>query len=276
MYRKTALFIVLILSAAGCVIMGKHLFEVLSEYKTGEDIYEEISSVAHKEMTDVSGSSSDLVITETISVSEAITETEPVMEYSSPVDFDVLLEISSDVRGWIRLEGTKVDYPVMQSTDNDYYLNRAVNGVWNKAGTPFIDFRNSGDFSDPLTVIYGHYMGNGSMFTDIHKYKSQQFYDEHPYIELYTPDTAHRILPVAGVYQNAEYWDFTFDYGSDEAFLRQIDVWKALSTFKSETEYDSGDRFVVLTLCTYDIENGRFLLIGKLSPFVLLEEQEEK
>lgn len=264
MYRKTALFIILALSAAGCVIMGKHLFEVLSEYKTGEDIYEEISSVAYKELPEKTVSLSDPGITETVSVSEAIEETEPVPGYSSPVDFDALLEISPDVRGWIRLEGTKVDYPVMQSMDNDFYLNRAVNGVWNKAGTPFIDFRNSGDFSDRLTVIYGHYMGNGSMFTDIHKYKSQQFYDEHPYIELYTPDTDYRIIPVAGIYQNAEYWDFTFDYESDEAFLRQIDRWKAVSTFKSKTEYDAENRFVVLTLCTYDIENGRFLLIGKL------------
>ena len=92
----------------------------------------------------------------------------------------------------------------------------------------------------------------------------QKFYEEHPYIDLFTPDGSFRILPVAGVFQNVEYWDFTFDYESDAAFLHQIDVWKALSTFKSDTEYAAKDRFVVLTLCTYDVENSRFLLVGKL------------
>ena len=168
------------------------------------------------------------------------------------------------MKGWIRLEGTKVDYPVVQSRDNDFYLNRAVTGEWNKVGTPFIDFRNSGDFSDPVTVIYGHYMGDGSMFTAFHDYKSQKFFEEHPFIDLYTPAGDYRLLPVAGVFQNVEYWDFTFDYESDAAFLYQIDTWKALSTFKSYTEYTAEDRFVVLTLCTYDVENSRFLLVGKL------------
>ena len=74
---------------------------------------------------------------------------------------------------------------------------------------------------------------------------------------------------MAGVYQNVEYWDFTFDYDSDEAVMYQIGTWKALSTFKSDTEYDADDRFVVLTLCTYDVENSRFLLVGKI---VALEE----
>ena len=105
------------------------------------------------------------------------------------------------------------------------------------------------------------------MFTEIHNYKSQKFFDEHPYIDLYTPDSRFRILPVAGVYQNVEYWDFTFDYDSDEAFLRQINNWKAVSTFESETEFDADDRFVVLTLCTYDVENSRFLLVGIITDF---------
>ena len=153
----------------------------------------------------------------------------------------------------------------MQSKDNDYYLSRAVNGAWNKVGTPFMDFRNSGDFSDRLTVIYGHYMGDGFMFTDIHNYKSQKFYEEHPYIDLYTPVRNYRVLPVAGVFQNVEYRDFTFDYESDEVFLRQINAWNTVSTFKSDTTYDADDRLVVLTLCTYEVDNSRFLLVGKIT-----------
>lgn len=264
MNKKTALFIILLISISGSIAVGEKLFRALNEYEEGKKIYEEISEIAHVPSPTVTRQSTNSEITE-IAVSPGIEEnTQPVESKSSPIDFESLLRISSDIRGWIRLEGTRVDYPVIQSKDNDFYLNRAVNGDWNKVGTPFMDFRNEGDFSDRMTVIYGHYMGDGSMFTDIHNYKSQKFYDEHPYIDLYTPAGSYRILPVAGVFQNVEYWDFTFDYDSDEAFLRQIDNWKAVSTFKSETEYDADDHFVVLTLCTYDVENSRFLLIGKI------------
>ena len=256
--------LIFLLSVCGSIIVGRKLFSALSEYKAGEEIYEEISRIAYEPITSETAESTNPEITEIALSPEPEGKTPSTEKKSNSIDFERLAEISPDIRGWIRLEGTKVDYPVMQSKDNDYYLSRAVNGTWNKVGTPFMDFRNSGDFSDRLTVIYGHYMGDGSMFTDIHNYKSQKFYDEHPYIDLYTPDGSFRILPVAGVYQNVEYWDFTFDYDSDDAFLHQIDNWKALSTFNSDTEYDAKDRFVALTLCTYDVENSRFLLVGKL------------
>lgn len=264
MIKKTALFIILVISISGSIAAGKKLFQAMNEYEEGKEIYERISEIAHFPTPTVPDIFTNPEITEIAPASETAETSHPEESKSSPIDFIRLEEISQDVKGWIRIEGTRVDYPVMQSKDNDFYLSRAVNGTWNKVGTPFMDFRNSGDFSDRLTVIYGHYMGDGSMFTDIHSYKSQKFYEEHPYIDLYTPDNSFRILPVAGVYQNVEYWDFTFDYESDEAFLHQIDVWKALSTFKSDTEYSAKDRFVVLTLCTYDVENSRFLLVGKI------------
>lgn len=268
MKTKKLFLALLLLSVCGAIIMGRKLFAALTEYKAGEEIYENISSAAHSVPTDEPSEPVNSEITEITVRNEIIDSTQEPEPSVSAIDFDVLLDISPDVKGWIRLEGTKVDYPVVQCKDNDFYLNRAVTGDWNKVGTPFIDFRNSGDFSDPLTVIYGHYMGDGSMFTAFHDYKSQKFYEEHPFIALYTPGGDYRILPVAGVFQNVEYWDFTFDYGSDEALMRQINSWKALSTFKSETGYDADDRFVVLTLCTYDVENSRFLLVGKLEEFV--------
>ena len=264
MKYKLPFFMILIVSIGGSVVIGQKLFTALREYKEGENIYEEISEIAHIPTPTASLVITNSEITEIALTTGAEEKIQPEEMKSGPIDFESLAEISPDIRGWIRLEGTKVDYPVMQSKDNDYYLSRAVNGTWNKVGTPFMDFRNNGDFSDRLNVIYGHYMGDGSMFTDIHNYKSQKFFDEHPYIDLYTPDGSFRILPVAGVYQNVEYWDFTFDYDSDEAFLRQINNWKAVSTFKTDETYTSEDRFVVLTLCTYDAENSRFLLIGKL------------
>ena len=267
MKTKILFLLIFLLSVCGSIIVGRKLFSELIEYKAGEEIYDEISRIARNPTPAKTIEIINPVVTETALTPDPEKQTPSEKEKSGPIDFERLAEISPDIRGWLRLEGTKVDYPVMQSKDNDYYLSRAVNGTWNKVGTPFMDFRNSGDLSDRITVIYGHYMGDGSMFTEIHNYKSQKFYDENPYIDLYTPYGSFRILPVAGVYQNVEYWDFTFDFESDEAFLHQINTWKALSTFKSNTEYDADDHFVVLTLCTYDVENSRFLLVGKITDF---------
>ena len=260
MLRKILPYLILIVSAAGCFAAGESLFSRLNEYREGKEIYRELSESVREE----GNGNSIPKITETAWAADPGPALQTRGFSRSSMNFEKLRDINPDVRGWIRLNGTNVDYPVMQSANNDFYLSHAVTGVWNKVGTPFIDFRNSGDFSDRLTVIYGHFMDDGSMFTDIHKYKSQRFFEEHPVINLYTPDGDYEILPVAGVYQNVEYWDFQFDYESDEDFIHQIDNWKAVSTFKSDMEYSASDRFTVLTLCTYDIENGRFFLIGKL------------
>ena len=266
MNSKITFLLILILSVCGAAVTGWNLLAAVKEYREGETIYESVAAAARAAVPADPVIPEDPVFTETAFFEDDGAAVQLPEGKPSSVDFGSLMLITPDIKGWIRLEGTKVDYPVVQSRDNDYYLNRAVNGEWNKVGTPFIDFRNSGNFSDRLTVIYGHYMGDGSMFTPFHEYKNQKFYEEHPFIELFTPGENYRILPVAGVFQNVEYWDFTFDFFSDEDFLRQIDFWKALSTFHSDTEYDADDRFVVLTLCTYDIENGRFLLVGKLEP----------
>ena len=205
-------------------------------------------------------------VTQTQDIHEAVQKTVNEKKIKSAMNFDNLKEINEDVKGWIHLSDSKVDYPVLQYKDNDFYLHHAITGEWNKVGTPFIDYRCTSDFSDRITVIYGHYMENGTMFTDLHKYKGQKYYEEHPIIDLYTPSGDYDIIPVAGVFQNVEYWDFTFDFDTDASFLHYIDNWKAVSTFKSDTTYDKDDKFVILTLCTYDIDNGRFMLVGKLEP----------
>ena len=290
MNKNVFLYVLLFISSAGLIFFGGKLVAALVEYKKGSDIYNQISEIAYEtdsldDQVTVSNTAPDVqkdeentnvsgvvpAVPELHEILSPIPETilepvETVTRKKSSMNFDKLLKINEDVKGWIRLEESKVDYPILQYKDNDFYLHHAITGEWNKVGTPYIDYRCAGDFSDRITVVYGHYMENGTMFTDFHKYKGQKYYEEHPVIDLFTPSGDYKILPVAGVFQNVEYWDFTFDFYSDEAFLHYIDNWKAVSTFKNDVPYDSSDRFIVLTLCTYDIENGRFLLVGKLQP----------
>lgn len=107
--------------------------------------------------------------------------TEPPMPVeTSPisVDFDTLKEANEDVIGWLYCEDTPINYPVLQSDDNSYYLRRLVNGEWNVAGSLFMDYRNNLSNNDWNTVIYGHNMKNDSMFGTLGKPKAAVVFKE--------------------------------------------------------------------------------------------------
>ena len=103
------------------------------------------------------------------------------------MDFSSLQAINPEIIGWINGKGTRIDYPVLQTDNNDYYLRHMYNREYSLNGAIFMDCRCSKDFSDKNTVIYGHNMRNGAMLEDLEKYKEQVFYDSNALMMLYTP-----------------------------------------------------------------------------------------
>lgn len=105
------------------------------------------------------------------------------------VDFDGLQEMNPDIYAWIYLPDTVINYPVVQRAgDADYYLRRDLQGNRSTPGTLFTQYYNHTDWLDNLTVIYGHNMHDGSMFASLHYYEDSQFFEEHPYIYIYTQE----------------------------------------------------------------------------------------
>ena len=101
----------------------------------------------------------------------------------NPIDFAGQQEINPDIYAWIQIPGTTVDYPVLQSDDEpeDFYLNHDVNGKYKFAGCIYSQMLNSKDFSDPNTILYGHTLNKGSMFTSLHKFRNAEFFNENKY-----------------------------------------------------------------------------------------------
>ncbi len=93
--------------------------------------------------------------------------------------FEVLDRDSEYVIGWLRIYGTNINYPVAQADDNAWFLNRNYRGEFATAGSLFLDYRNNSNFIDGFSIIYGHRMGNGEMFSDIHKYKDSNYFWKH-------------------------------------------------------------------------------------------------
>ena len=102
----------------------------------------------------------------------------PSDEPSFQVDFKELKKINSDVIGWIVIEGTEINYPIVQGNNNSFYLNHSYDKKWNSLGSIFADYQSSNDFSDYNTFIYGHHTKNGSMFGELYKYMDVSFYKQ--------------------------------------------------------------------------------------------------
>lgn len=185
------------------------------------------------------------------------------VQSSSPisVDFDYLTEKNPDVMAWVYCPGTPINYPVVRGADNDYYLNRLLDGTVNKSGSIFADCRNRVDFTDPHTIIYGHNMKDLSMFGSVNKYADQEYYDQHPVWYINTPERNFAVVLLAGYTTSPNAEIYAFKGTSEEPWeiyqnaLRQ-------SAFQSKAAALPGESLVTFSTCHGN--SRRFVLLGVL------------
>lgn len=168
------------------------------------------------------------------------------------VDFDELLLRNQDVIAWIRFdEPETINYPIVQSSDNDYYLKRDLGGSYSIAGTVFMDYKNSPDFKDQNTLIYGHNMKNLSMFGNLKNYKEQSYYEENPYFYVYTPDGMvgkYQIFSVKEV--SADTWTHQAQFETFEEFKIYTEEMTKGSFYDTGVEVPLSAKILSLYTCT--------------------------
>lgn len=249
MKRKLPLILLCIVFLAIAVFSGYQLAGILSEYWEGEQTYHSLEQYVS-------------VTSPTPPVDEEVS-TESVDDTVWPdVDFEALKAINPDIVGWIYLEGTEINYPVVRGSDNSYYLNKLYDGTPNGSGSIFMDYRNEPNFVDKNNILYGHSMKNGTMFTAIKRFKNQAYYDEHPVALLMTPEKNYKVEFFTGYIANVEQdaWDYYFD--TEEDFQHWLDSSKSKSTFASEVVPTVDDEILTLSTCTYEFDNARYVLVG--------------
>ena len=184
------------------------------------------------------------------------------------VDFDALLEINPDTIAWIRFdEPSIINYPVVKSADNNEYLTKTFAENDNKLGAIFMDMRNSSDFSDRNTIIYGHHLNvSPDMFSRLHLYEDEEFCKEHPDFYIYTPDGKVRTYTVfsAGVV-NAAADNYDIEFASDEEFEQYIELCRESSNYQVDVDVNAQSQILSLSTCTGDQRDERFLLQGVLT-----------
>lgn len=196
------------------------------------------------------------------------TETEP---YVSPVDFDGLWAVNTDIYAWLDIPGTEISYPVIQHPDDDlYYLRRNIKGKSDKNGTLFTQASyNSKDFSDPLTVIYGHNMNDGQMFGKLQSiYSSPESLKEHSEIVIYLPDRELHYYVFAGVPYDDRHLLYAYDFNNKRTFRlffqEILSVRSLQAAFADDVAVSAGEKTIILSTCLHGNKNKRFLVCGKL------------
>ena len=180
------------------------------------------------------------------------------------VDFDALLARNPDVVGWLYCPGTVINYPVVLGKDNDQYLHTDLDGNYLVSGTLFADCRNGELGVDGNYIIYGHNMKNGSMFHSLVKYANQSYYDEHPTIFYLTPQANYRLELFAGL--TIDHNDTIYKRGYGDDLFGLLQRYQKRSTFVSNVKLAETDTVVTLSTCTFEYDNARYIVIGRLTP----------
>lgn len=186
------------------------------------------------------------------------------------VDFESLQETASpDIYAWIYIPDSMIDYPVLQHpTDNIYYLEHNMDGSKGYPGCIYTEDYNAKDFSDPHTVLYGHNMKNGTMFAGLHKYEDSKYFEEHPYIYIYTPEG----LLVYEIFAAYEYSNLhlllNYDFTNEviyQGYLNDIKEVRSMNcNIKEDVEVTVDNRILTLSTCIADKPDNRYLVQGVL------------
>ena len=244
------LTIALIVAIAVFCYAAFNLYHIYTEYKKGTDEYNQIEEMA---------------VTERDADSAEVAGPNAQLKPPIEVDFDKLKSVNEDVVGWIYVDALPdISYPIVKGKDNQTYLHQTYEKNYNFAGTIFVDYENSGDFSDCNTLVYGHNMKNGSMFGHLKKFREDdKLYKQDKYFWILTPERNYRYEIITAYTTGVNSDTYTLFKGPGEEFEKYLETIKGYSEIQTDdTDLTIKDRFVTLSTCTGN-ESTRFVVQGK-------------
>ena len=268
MSRKNKTWMRLVLLAVFLISTGL-LVGKIRDGVSGSADYEQALEIAHRTESVVGTEATEKtpVITEKKQpewVPVPVEEEDPYLEELKEIDLNALRQVNPDVIGWILLPDTDINYPILQGTDNEYYLNNTWLKEPNAVGSIFMEHRNLPDFTEYNTILYGHNMINGSMFSDLRHYTGENFHRDHPYVYIVTDGGVLR-YEVFSAYQ-AELGSTTYGLSFRQEETKKAFLIHALSSSK----FDMGmapeltDRILTLSTCSGTGSTTRWVVHARL------------
>lgn len=244
---RKILIVLLALVFLGSLTM---LLQEQRKYSEGEDLYAQAEQIAAAPPAD------------TAKPNTAEPEPQPALPEDKLADISVsaLQQEVSNAIGWIRIPDTALSYPIVQGEDNDYYLNHAWNGAWTSVGSIFMDYRCAADFSDFNTILYGHRMKDGSMFAALKHYRKADYFAQHPYVYIKTPDETRQYAVFAAYEAPVKACTYDINPESEEARQTVIDFALEQSVIRTDVVPAATDRILTLSTCTGDGYDSRWVV----------------
>ena len=255
--KNNLLFNIFTVVAVSCLLIGGLTWDKMC---SGTDVYAEIQASAVEQETKLTNGTYAASAPASTSASAAKTETGDSAAEEIPIDFKTLWETCPDAYAWIRIPNTQVDYPICQLVEGDqsFYLNHRADKTAEFAGSIYSENYNKRDFSDPVTVLYGHDMANGSMFQNLHFYEDRAFFDKNKDVIVYLPDRVLHYRIFAAYNYNDDHLLLNHDNFQDPDefyfFLQDILTQRSMSGFVDQnTELTKESRILTLSTCNaYD------------------------
>lgn len=177
------------------------------------------------------------------------------------IAYTKLKEFNEDYVGWLYIPGTKVNYPLVKGTDNSFYLNHNFLKEENKTGSIFIDY-NVNEFKDKNTIIYGHYMKDGSMFADLHKIYSELNDTYKIYIATRNETLEYEVFSIFK--DAADINNYQTFWSTDDDYIQHLNTLINKSNISYNVSLNTNSSIITLSTCDFNYSNGRLLVIAKL------------
>lgn len=274
MNRKRIIGICLIIVfSVSAIVSGRLFWKEYRDAKASEETFSSLAGLVQdtEQNGGEDGSTGDGTDTTGIGTPDSdavLSDEEMVAEEAAKAyeKYGALYEQNNDFVGWIQIDGTNINYPVMQTPDNpDYYLKHSFENTWSDYGVPYLDEACVIGQSNNL-VIYGHHMSNGSMFCDLELYSDPAFCMDHPVIRFDTLSSfgEYEVIAVFRYNTNQETFRYDREVNMDETrfswFMEQVHARELFSTGKDAS---FGDQMLTLSTCEYTYKNGRLVVVAR-------------
>lgn len=274
MNRKRIIGICLIIVfSVSAIVSGRLFWKEYRDAKASEETFSSLAGLVQdtEQNGGEEGSTGDGTDTTGIGTPDSdavLSDEEMVAEEAAKAyeKYGALYEQNNDFVGWIQIDGTNINYPVMQTPDNpDYYLKHSFENTWSDYGVPYLDEACVIGQSNNL-VIYGHHMSNGSMFCDLELYSDPAFCMDHPVIRFDTLSSfgEYEVIAVFRYNTNQETFRYDREVNMDETrfswFMEQVHARELFSTGKDAS---FGDQMLTLSTCEYTYKNGRLVVVAR-------------
>lgn len=235
-------------------------------YASGNDSYTEALALAtsHNEPAKPTLPAEVPTEPELTWVPAPVEEEDPHIQTLEEMDLEALRAVNPDVIGWILIPDTKINYPLMQGTDNDFYLKHTWDGKSNGVGSIFLEYMNLPDLADFNTIVYGHNMSNGSMFAGIRQYANQTFWDAHPYIYVRRGQEVYRYEVFSSYLADVDSFTYDLLFSTEEAREQFIASTMTASVIPSDVQPEVNDRILTLSTCSGRGYSTRWVVHARL------------